>query len=191
GVDGIWNAIDISGFQKVCLAMDRNSFTVKANVTTSQGWSQKVGRDFSSPCRNSIYANSVSVPYSVSDNPVVSQVLDAAQRYDPQGYLHQWVIEGWGGGILFNDAVASMGPAPTRAGVVAYINGLRDYTFNGLFNPLDWRTSRDYSAGKADCYSIAKWDDGAGSFVNALAPEAIHCNPNDDYFTYVPVDDGS
>ena len=191
GVNGIWNAIDVAGFQKLCLAMDRNVWTVKANVSTSQGWSQKVGRDFSSPCRNTVYANSVSVPYSASDHPIVSQILQASQRYDPQGYLHQWVVEGWGAGMLFNEAVASMGPAPTRAGVVAYINGLRDYTYNGLFGGVDWRTSRDYSVPDKQCYSIAKWDDGAGTFANVLSGEYVHCEPGVPYYSYTPIDDGS
>jgi hypothetical protein len=74
---------------------------------------------------------------------------------------------------------------------VQFIDGLRDYTYDGLFAPVDWRTSRDYTQGKQDCYSLAKWDDHAGTFVNVLAPETIHCNPNDDYISYQPVDDGS
>ncbi len=191
GVDGIWNAIDIAGFQKLCLAMDRNAFQVKANVATSQGWSQLVGKNFSSPCRNSVYAYSGSIPYSATDNPIIARITDAKNRYDPAGTMHQWVVEGWAAGQLFSDAVSSMGPAPTRAGVVQYIDGLRDYTYDGLFAPTDWRTSRDFSQGKQDCYSLAKWDDAANTFANVLAPDTIHCNPNDDFLSYQPVDDGS
>lgn len=191
GVNGIWNSIDIAGFQKLCLAMDRNSFTVKANVSTSQGWSQKVGRDFSSPCRSTVYANSVSAPYSSTENPIIAQIVDAKNRFDPQGYMHQWVVEGYAGGMLFNDAVSSMGPAPTRQGVVDFLNGLVDYTYNGLFGKVDWRRSRDYSVPDSQCYSIAKWDDGAGSFVNALGGETVHCEPGVPYYSYVPNDDGS
>jgi branched-chain amino acid transport system substrate-binding protein len=190
GVDGIWNAIDIAGFQKLCLAMDRNSFTVKANVSTVQGWSQKVGRDFSSPCRNSVYANAFSVPYSQTSDPNVAQITDAAARYDPQGYLHQWVVDGWAAGHLFAEAVGSMGPAPTRVGVVQYIDGLRDYTYGGLFAPVDWRPSFDFTQPANDCFSLGRWDDGAGTFVNALAPETFHCEMTN-YYGYVPIDDGS
>ncbi|MGI8662348.1 MAG: ABC transporter substrate-binding protein [Acidimicrobiales bacterium] len=190
GVDGIWNAIDIAGFQKLCLAMDRNSFTVKANVSTVQGWSQKVGRDFSAPCRNSIYANALSVPYSQTSDPNIAAITDAAARYDPQGYLHQWVVDGWAGGKLLADAVSSMGPAPTRTGVVSYINALRDYTYGGLMAPVDWRPSFDFSAPSDDCFSLGRWDDGAGTFVNALGGDTFQCAAAP-WYGYVPVDDGS
>jgi len=175
GVDGIWNAIDIAGFQKLCLAMDRNSFTVKANVSTVQGWSQKVGRDFSSPCRNSIYANGFSVPYSQTSDPNIAQITDAAARYDPQGYLHQWVVDGWAGAHLFAEGVASMGPAPTRSGLVAYIDALRDYTYGGLFAPVDWRPEFDFNGVYPDCFTLGKWDDGAGTFVNGFGGDPFHC----------------
>ncbi len=189
GVDGIWNSIDVAGFQKLCLAMDRNSFQVKANVSTSQGWSQKVGRDFSSPCRNTVYANSVSVPYSQTSDPTIAAINDALKRYDPQGYMHQWVVEGWAAGQLLTDAVGSMGPAPTRKGVVDYIDNLRDYTYDGLFTPIDWRRSADYQP-DPDCFSLGKWDDSAGTFINALGSETFHCE-NTAYYSYTPVDDGS
>lgn len=191
GVDGIWNAIDIAGFQKLCVAMDRNGFTVKANVTTSQGWSQKVGRDFSSPCRNSIYANSVSVPYSETGNPAVAAVNDAKNRYDPQGYMHQWVLEGWAGAKLFDDGVRSMGPAPTRKGLVDWLNSQVNYTAGGLLGGTDWRTGGvDFGGSAQQCYGIGKWDDGAQTFANALAPDSVRCE-NSAYYPYVPVDDGS
>jgi branched-chain amino acid transport system substrate-binding protein len=189
GIDGIWNAIDIAGFQKLCLAMDRQGFTVKANVTTTQGWSQKVGDDFSSPCRESVYAIGESVPYSAESNPAIGPIVDALERYDPGGYNHQWNIDGWAGAQLLTNAVASMGAAPTRQGVIAWLNELREYNIDGIMAKVDWRPEVDFGAPSNECISVARWSDDEGTFVNAL-DDAFICQ-DVSWYPYTPIDDGS
>ncbi len=189
-VDGIWNAIDVAGFQKLCLSMDRNSFTVKANVSTVQGWAAKVGRDFSSPCKKTIYANSESAPYSVTGNPAVATVLNAKKQYDPGSLMHQWIIEGWGAAKTFDDATSSMGAAPTRKGFIAWMNAARNYTAGGIFHSIDWRPSQDFTKPAPDCFSLARWDETAKTFSNALGSANFSCFTTD-FYAYVPGDDGS
>jgi branched-chain amino acid transport system substrate-binding protein len=189
GVDGIWNAIDIAGFQKLCLSMDRMDFRVKANVSTVQGWSQKVGTDFAKSCLPTIYVSSESVPYSDTSNAAVNEFRDAVKRYDPGVTLHQWVLEGYAAGRLFTDGVASMGAAPTRMGLVAWLNAQSEYKAGGLLNGVDWRPDdRNFGAPFPECFSLAKWDDGAGTFV-AAAP-TFTCETTD-FYSYTPQDDGS
>src|SRR5207248_10754097 len=71
GVQGIWDAMDVGSNQKLCKAMDRGNFTVIAKISTVEAWSQKVGSDFSAPCRNSVFATGLTAPYSDKSNPVV------------------------------------------------------------------------------------------------------------------------
>src|SRR3954471_1786248 len=67
GVDAIWDAMDVGSNQKLCQAMDRAGWTkqptsLKAKVSTIEAWSQKVGTDFSSPCRNFVYSMGTTDP---------------------------------------------------------------------------------------------------------------------------------
>ncbi|MCU1450717.1 MAG: amino acid/amide transporter substrate-binding protein family [Acidimicrobiales bacterium] len=164
GVNGIWDAMDIGANQKLCKAMDRGPFTVKAKVSTIEVWGQAVGTDYSAPCRNSVYASGASEPYSDRGNPLVSQFLGDFGKYQPGRKMHQWALEGWAMGLLFQKGASTMGANLTRAGWMKWLNGLKDYTLDGLMNPFDYQR-QDYNAPKHDCFSIAHWQDQAGTFV--------------------------
>jgi branched-chain amino acid transport system substrate-binding protein len=164
GVNGIWDAMDIGANQKLCKAMDRGPFTVKAKVSTIEVWSQSVGTDYSAPCRNSVFASGASDPYSDKGNPLVSQFLGDFAKYQPGRKMHQWALEGWAMGLMFQKGASTMGANLTRAGWMKWLNGLKDYTLDGLMNPFDYQR-QDYNAPKHDCFSIAHWQDSAGTFV--------------------------
>jgi branched-chain amino acid transport system substrate-binding protein len=189
GADGVWNAIDIAGFQKLCQAMDRYEFTVKANVSTVQGWSQKVGESFSSPCRKSVFVNGASRPYSEASNPSVAQFRGAMAKYDPRFPLHQWALEGWAAGMLFTDGVSTMGASPTRKGLLQWLDAQREYTVHGLMQGIDWRRSGvDFSKPAPECFSMAQWSDSSRTF--APATRTFTCDTTA-YYSYQPEDDGS
>ena len=118
-VQGIWDAMDVGSNQKLCSAMDRGNYTsgntpLKAKISTIEAWSQKVGTDFSSPCRNFVYADGLTEPYSDKGHPVVAKFLDDFNKYQPGRYLHQWAAEGWGMGLEFQHDAESMGANLTR-----------------------------------------------------------------------------
>jgi branched-chain amino acid transport system substrate-binding protein len=189
GVQGIWNAIDIAGFQKLCQAMDRYSFRVKANVSTIQGMSQKVGQDFSAPCRNDVWTQTDSKSYAETTSPPVAEFRAAMKKFDPNFRLHQWALEGWAAGKLFTEGVATMGPSPTRKGLVDWLNSISDdadYTIGGLMDdPVSWQPL-DHSKPHTDCFDLHQWQDSAGTFVT----RAKEC-PAMPYYPYTPTDDGS
>lgn len=196
GAEAVFQAIDIAGFQKLCEAMDRNGFQVKAAVTTIAGWSQSVGDSFSSPCRNSIWAAGSSVPYSRTDHPEVKKFRDAMARYDADFTIRQWAVDGWSAAALFVEAVKLMGPNVTRDGLVKFLNS-QDGTYQGPNNIAepgnwDWRPDgADFNAVEPDCFSVAKWDDGQRAFVDRSGEaDGFVCLPSD-YYPYKPVPDGS
>src|SRR3954470_19761888 len=137
GVQGIWDAMDVGSNQKLCKAMDRGNLTVAAKVSTIEAWSQKVGTDFSSPCRNSVYSPGNTDPYSHTSNPIVARFRDDFAKYQPGRYLHQWAAEGWSMGYEFEKAANTMGANLTRKGFMAWLNGLNAYTMDGFTRPFD------------------------------------------------------
>lgn len=172
GAEAVWQAIDIAGFQRLCQSMDRLNYTkdVKAAVGTVQGMGQLVG-NFSNPCRNKVYANVESWPFSDTSNPEIVTFQAAMARYNSGVPLHQWALEGWAAAKMITDGIARMGADVTRDGLIEWLDGVRDYDAGGLMAGIDWRRSRiDRSKSKVECVSIAQWQDSAGTFVSRAKP---------------------
>src|SRR5207245_2169260 len=77
--------------------------------------------------------------------------------------MHQWSLEGWAMGKMFQEGAQTMGANLTRAGWMKWLNGLKDFTLDGLMNPFDYQP-QNYQAPKHDCFSIAQWQDSDHTF---------------------------
>src|SRR5438067_1483149 len=73
GVDVMFDAMDVSANERLCQAMDRQKFSVKAKVSTIEVWGDIVGNEFSAPCRNSVFVAGLSASYSELSNPMVAR----------------------------------------------------------------------------------------------------------------------
>lgn len=193
GAQALWHAIDIAGFQKLCQSMDRLDFRVRAAVATVQGAGQGV-EDFSSPCRESVYASVFSVPYGNTDHPRIAEIHRALDRYLPDADLHQWVVEGWAGAELLVKGIESMGAEVTREGLMEWLDAQDgSETLGGLMAPgqFYWNPNdRPWETRAEVCFSVMQWDEAAGSFVSRV-DDTFHCRRPAEYFPYTPVDDGS
>jgi hypothetical protein len=168
--------------------MDRGNFQVISKVSTIEAWSAAVGTDFSSPCRNSVYVDGTSAPYSDKSNPVVNQFLADFSKYQPGRKLHQWSAEGWGMGLEFQHAAESMGANLTRKGFMAWLNNLNKYTLDGFTRPHDYKPINT-SAPTNDCFSVVRWQDSANTF--AVQAPMTTCVPDAKWVGAQPTDDGS
>jgi branched-chain amino acid transport system substrate-binding protein len=189
GVQGIWDAMDVGSNQKLCKAMDRGNFSVTAKVSTIEAWSQAVGSDFSAPCRNSVYAEGLTEPYSDKSNPVVGRFLDDFARYQPGRHLHQWSAEGWAMGLEFQHAAESMGANLTRAGFMKWLNNLDSYTIDGFARPHDYKPINVSAPPRNDCFSVVHWQDSAQTFVTETP--ITTCINGSKWVGAEPTDDGS
>ncbi|HEX4818645.1 MAG TPA: ABC transporter substrate-binding protein [Acidimicrobiales bacterium] len=182
GTDIMFDTIDDGTNRKLCDTMQRYNFSVKAKVSTVVSYGDEIGTDFSDVCRNSIYITGSTASYDATDNPAVKEFRDAFSTYQPDAPLHQWSLEGWMVGKSFVDALNSMGPAPTRKGLVDWLNNLHGYTNGGLSIPIDWQ-QKDYQGMYAqeqaqnqgvytgDCTAIAQWQDDQKGWVQRTAPQ--------------------
>lgn len=187
GVDMIVNAIDMNGFQKLCQSMDRYGFTVKANLGNPQAYGQVV-QTFSSPCRNSVFSFDQAKDYADVGDPAVAEVRAAMRKYYPNVPLHDWVLTGWASARMFADAVAALGTNVTRVGLVRQLDGMRNYTAGGLVAAKDFQWPYDYSKPAPECFSIAQWQDSAGTMVERAPLSTCYTMP---WESYAPLDDGS
>jgi ABC-type branched-subunit amino acid transport system substrate-binding protein len=193
-VDGVFDAVDIAGNQKICASMDRYGVKVKAKVSTIEVWSQDIGTaGWSSPCRNSIFVASQSVPYTDTGVPSVAQFRQDYSNYGKGDLLHQWALEGYAAGQIFVDDVASMGANVTRKGFIAWLDNIKpgSYSDHGLFSPAaEYWTPQPHPAPYLDCHSFAQWQDSVGTFVTRSGPNEFSCyTTNEDSAPFSP--DGS
>jgi hypothetical protein len=63
---------------------------------------------------------------------------------------------------MLADGIKSMGPAPTRKGLIAWLNGLDGYTANGLFFGLDYKPWDFTKPTIRGCTAISRYQDGKG-----------------------------
>jgi branched-chain amino acid transport system substrate-binding protein len=167
GVQIIFDSMDDGANRKLCDAMARRRFTVAAKVSTVVSFGEKVGTTYNDTCRNNVFIPGDSIPYTATNVPAVAEFRNAFAKYQPGKELHQWALEAWAQGKLVAEGIASMGAAPTRKGLEDFFRGLDRYTAGGIFVGLDWRPE-DYAAPtREDCFTIARWQDAKGGWVQA------------------------
>jgi branched-chain amino acid transport system substrate-binding protein len=188
GIEVVFDSIDDGANRKLCDAMSRNGFVPKAKVSTIVAMGQSVGSDLPRDCRNVVYVTHDSANAWDTANPVVRAFRADFARYKPRDPLHQWALEGWAIGRLFGEALAAMGPAPTRAGLEAWLRGLDDYTGGGLWNPMDWRPANYDVPTMKDCVAVSRWQDAGGGFVTQAPPGT--CYPDAKLVATDPAEQG-
>ena len=167
GTQIIIDAMDDGANRKLCDAMARRQFKVPAKVSTVVSFGDAVGTTYNDTCRNSVYIPGYSLPYTATNVPAVKEFRDAYAKYQPGKPLHEWALEAWAQGQMVADGIRSMGPAPTRKGLEAFLNGLTNYTAGGIIAGLDFKV-KDFSKSTIrGCTTIAHWDDSKGGWVQA------------------------
>jgi branched-chain amino acid transport system substrate-binding protein len=188
GIDFVIDAIDDGANRRLCEAMGRRGYSPKAKLSTVVSYAQSVGTDFNETCRRVAYISGDSLPYDMVSVPEIAEFRDAYARYQPGAEVHQWALEAWGLGNMVADAVISMGAAPTREGLEAWLEAQVAYTANGIFEGGD--TIRyeavDPSAQTGRyCFTIARWDEASTGFVLATAQQPFCYDDAIQYLTAV------
>ncbi len=108
-----------------------------------------------------------SIPYTATKVPAVAEFRSAFDKYQPGQELHQWALEGWAQATMVADGIRSMGPAPTRKGLEDFLRGLEKYNATGIMTGTTFKPT-DYARPTAEhCFSIARWQDDKGGWVEA------------------------
>ena len=190
----IFDTMDTNGNEKLCQSMDRLGFTVKAKVSTIEVWDQSVGSSaWSKTCRNSVYVVGSALSYADTQQPEVAKYVAAFNKYTPNALQSEFGFEGYANGQIFGDALAAMGAAPTRKAFIKWLDDLppldRPDTYNvhGMLGPLSYRVDNPQSP-RADCNTVAQWQDSAGTFVTRNPVTACY---HDGMIPSPAVDDGS
>ncbi len=190
GVQIIFDGMDDGANRKLCDAMARRQFSVKAKVSTIVSMGDSVGNDYNATCRNSVFVPGESTPYSATTVPAVAEFRSGFAKYQPGQPLHQWALEAWSQATLVGDAVRAMGATPTRNGLEAYFRGLRKYNAGGMLVGLEYVPINYDAPTLEDCFSIARWLDSKGGWVQAT-DKFPFCYPDAKQFSSAPLEQGN
>ncbi|MBA2608223.1 MAG: ABC transporter substrate-binding protein, partial [Actinobacteria bacterium] len=158
GTEIIVDAMDDGANRKLCDAMERRKFSVKAKVSTIVSMGDAVGNNYNDTCRNFVYIPGQTLNYQATSVPEIAKFRQAYKRYQPNLPVHQWALETWMLATMVKEYVDT--PSPTRAGLVKYKG-------NGIDVGLNWGRG-DRSATKVeDCFTISRWQDSEGGWTNA------------------------
>ncbi len=164
GVDSVYDALDITGNAKLCRALDAHRVKLKAKVTTTQGWTATVGRDYaSSPtCRNTLYATGNSQNFDDPSKPGVADYRAAVERLYPKrkGMHSEWELEGYASAQWLTDAMDSCGADLTRKCVENFLRTTKNYDGHGMLTPRDFIVKRPGKTARS-CLNVARWQDSA------------------------------
>lgn len=171
GIELVYDAMDDGANRRLCDAMARRGYKPEAKVSTVVIMGDGVGSNYNETCRNAIFVPNESLPYT-SGAEEIAEFRDAYARYQPGLPLHQWALEAWAIGNIARDAIESMGPAPTRAGFIEYLDTMPPNTGDGIMVGTAYTPDQvDYGAStNRDCFVIARWLDAEGGWVSASSP---------------------
>ena len=166
GTEIVFDAMDDGANRRLCDTMARRGYQPTAKVSTIVAMGQSLGEEFNEACRNVSFITGSSVAYTQTDVPVIAEFREAFDRYQRGQELHQWALEGFLLGEIVAELVA--GPAPTREGVIAAMNQrAAPFVFRDVLT-VDGYGPADFDADRAeDCFTVARWLDAEGGWVEA------------------------
>jgi ABC-type branched-subunit amino acid transport system substrate-binding protein len=177
GDQAIFDALDLTGNQKVCQAMQNYGFNVP-KISTISVWTQQLGQTMSGyPCLNNYYAWGMSSNYADTSNSQVSLFRQAYASFAPGAPISQWSLESWAAGMWFADAASACGNDVTRGCIEKYVNVSSGYAARGL---LDTHTTffphwSSRPAHISQCYTIVKWAGGGNGTWGTVIDHSANC----------------
>jgi branched-chain amino acid transport system substrate-binding protein len=167
GIEIVFDSIDDGANRRFCDRLEGRLDTMKAKVSTVVIQGQNIGKEYKEGCRNKVYVGGSTITYAATQVPEVAAFRSAYSKYQPGVELHQWALEAWMMANMVAEGIDKMGGAPTRKGLEDHLRSLNRYTARGLSVPFDYRPV-DYSKKTGeDCFSVTRWQDSKGGWVDA------------------------
>jgi branched-chain amino acid transport system substrate-binding protein len=170
GTELIFDSMDPGANRRLCDAMARRSFTVKAKISTVVGLGDAAREQLNDACRPVAFVPTDSRTYTNTNVPFIKAYNDAMDRYQRGKPHHQWGLEAWEMGEMLRQALVAMGPAPTRKGFEDFLRSKHNWDVNGIMTPtLGWAHDQESLDAPTlrDCVGISRWSEEKGGWIDA------------------------
>jgi branched-chain amino acid transport system substrate-binding protein len=115
-------------------------------------------------------------PGQLARYPGMQLYLTELARYFPQDTPSEVSLAGWIAATTFVTGLEKLGPhvTPTRSALIAALNGMVDYTADGLVSPITWRDEHDAN-GPFDCNVYVRVEGDSFVPVFGSPPSVFTC----------------
>ncbi len=118
------------------------------------------------------YITATTVPFAeASTSPELQRYLHWLDVTHPGAQPTALGVQGWSAGLLFAEALRSLGSNVTRAGLLAALHRVHSWDGNGMHIPTDPGANRQLA-----CFMFLQVR--GGQFVRAFPPRGFSCSPD-------------
>jgi ABC-type branched-subunit amino acid transport system substrate-binding protein len=156
GVEFIATCMDIAGEVQIARLLRRaglDDIKFYAPQGYDPGTLEKYGDEL-----NGIFFTTLFTPFEVK-NPPKGLKLYLNQMKKQGGEINEQSLAGWQAAMLLHEGITLAGEDFTRQSVVDAINGITDWTADGIRPEIDWSTD-GHGPGKEDCGAVIEAVDG-------------------------------
>ncbi|MBV8951236.1 MAG: ABC transporter substrate-binding protein [Actinobacteria bacterium] len=169
GYVSLWS--EVGDFAKLLDALHGHG----VRFVVAEGGQQTYDAKFLQSSASSIegaFITTTTVPFAeASTSPEMQRYLHWLDVTHPGATPTALGVQGWSAGLLFADALRSLGSNVTRAGLLAALHRVHNWDGNGIHVPSDPGANR-----RSGCFMLVQVRNGA--FVRAYPDRGFACSPD-------------
>jgi ABC-type branched-subunit amino acid transport system substrate-binding protein len=172
GVQYVTEYSDASSAERLLQSMQQANFAPQVVDWFSEEYSPQFAQQTEPESNGDLVLISATDAYEdASSNPEMQLFLSWLNRVAPGAHHDIFGILAWSAGLAFEQAAKAVGPHLTRAGVIAQIKTITNWTGDGIQPPVN-------IGGKvpSKCFAYFKIESGAFQRVYPTAPNSFDCN---------------
>jgi ABC-type branched-subunit amino acid transport system substrate-binding protein len=163
---------DASSAERLLQAMQQANYAPQVVDWFSEEYSPQFAQQTEPESNGDLVLMSATDAYEeAASNPEMQLFLSWLNRVAPGAHHDIFGILAWSAGLAFEQAVKAVGPDLTRAAVIKQLQGITNWTGDGIQPPVN-------IGGKvpSKCFAYFKIENGAFQRVYPTAPNTFDCN---------------
>ena len=163
---------DASSAERLLQAMQQASYAPQVVDWFSEEYSPQFAQQTAPESNGDLVLMSATAAYSeASSNPGLQLMESWMNRVAPGYHQDIFAILAWSAGLAFEQAAKEVGPDLTRAAVISKIQGITNWTGDGVTPPMNIGQKIP-----SKCFFYMKIENGAFQRVYPSAPNTYDCN---------------
>lgn len=135
--DILVTALEVNGISRLASALQQVGYKPTVAFYGQQAYGQQLIKLAGTAADGAILALSHDIVENSANNPEVARFAEWYARTNPGDDLDFFAIQGWVAGSMFVKALREAGPEPTRAKVMAALQGFHAFEADGLIAATD------------------------------------------------------
>jgi branched-chain amino acid transport system substrate-binding protein len=136
-VDLLITVLEVNGISRLASSLQQVGYKPTVAFYGQQAYGQQLIKLAGSAADGALLALGHDIVENAASNPEVAKFSEWFARTNPGDDLDFFAIQGWVAASMFVKALREAGPQPTRAKVLAALQGFHQFDADGLIGPTD------------------------------------------------------